>query len=200
MPSYENVPLLGQPSSVTRSDKESATEEKGPFVRLLQCFDCRTTELLPDFQGRADNDVILHEIDSKHGGHEEEIQRRHNRALHRVPQRVWERPKMREAIVKRMWEGTGFSPSVYAVRDTLKEDAVKCFIKHRRSVPCIDYRDDSKRLGNPQREARENFRKEFGRDMREISGGPRVYLCQYCPVEVKVQQKKQDLYGDDYGN
>lgn len=67
---------------------------------------------------------------------------------------------------------------VFALKDELKDDAQKCFIKHGRPTwpdkKCIDYHDDSKWLGTTERAEGEEFNVRQG------------YLCSFCPYEVNV--------------
>lgn len=165
------------------------------FLRLLQCFECKTVELLPDFEGPPEYDVVLHELDLKHGGHEEDVVRRHNRALHRIEKRYWENTRLRRQIHQQMWAGTtGFVPEYYATKDTLHEDALKCFSKHNRPDACSDWHSDSKRLGNPARAERAQVAREFHNDQLK-EGGPRVFLCDFCPVASKVMQRRREAAG-----
>lgn len=158
-------------------------------VRILQCFTCKTMEEVPDFVGLPDDDVFLQHIDEAHGGHTEQP---HHRALHRVESKHWENRRVRKQIVEQMWAGTkGFVPEYYATRNTLLEDAGKCFSKHHRQVPCLDYQDPSKRLGNPARRDRQRLAKELRRDVP--GGGPKVFLCNFCPVQTHVDQMKLAL-------
>lgn len=172
-------------------------------IRILQCFDCRTMQVMVDYPPDADPeyDVVLHDIDMDHGGQEEETARIHNRTVHRVQEAMWDQPRVRRSIVARMWEGTtGFAPSYYDAQNTLAEDAMKCWTAHRRpglasSHLCGDYHNDSKRIGNPARKERKALA-HILRDDNLINQGPKVYLCQFCPYESDVQRMKADKFGD----
>ena len=67
---------------------------------------------------------------------------------------------------------------VYALRDSVKEDAVKCHRKHGQphwpTKPCPDYRSESKSLG----------RKDMPEQYRQ-------FQCTYCPYQVGVDFEKQ---------
>jgi len=181
------------------ADAAAASRPMGPQLRLLQCWDCKTVEELPDFEGHPDNDVTLHYVDEKHGGRTEQP---HYRTLHRVEQRVWEDRAAKRQLIEGMWKDTtGFTPSYYDVKNTLQEDAVKCHIAHHRSVPCLDYRDSSKRLTNPTRSMRERLAKDMPRSFHGdrdaiAKGGPVTYLCDYCPVRVAVDYAKRKARGE----
>ena len=159
------------------------------FVRLLQCFSCRSVEVLPDFVGLPEDDVFLQYVDEKHGGLTEMP---HHRALHRVEKRHWDDRTTQRQIHTQMWADTkGFVPEYYAIKNTLQEDAAKCFAKHKRSIPCIDYQDRSKRIGNPAAGLRRALSKETRRDFN--SGGPKVFLCNFCAYQQVVDAKKLEL-------
>jgi hypothetical protein len=172
-----------------------------PQVRVLQCFDCKSVEVIPDYPPLAnpDHDVHLHYADEPHGGHTETP---HTRALHRVPSVVWDDLKMRRGVVKDMWATTsGFKPEYYDVKDTFKDDAAKCFTAHQRHVPCLDYMDSSKRIQPPTRSAREPLAKDmprsFGGDRDAIAmGGPTHYLCFFCPVQATVEHAQRKARGE----
>jgi hypothetical protein len=162
------------------------TVKTGPCLRLLQCWDCKSVEELPDFTGLPEDDVILQYADEKHGG---QTQQPHTRTLMRVEKAHWEDRTIRMQIHRQMWADTkGFVPEYYHTKSTMQEDAAKCFAAHRRSVPCIDYQDSSKRLGNPAASARRQLSRETGQDF--TGGGPKIYLCSFCPVQQAVDQAK----------
>jgi hypothetical protein len=75
----------------------------------------------------------------------------------------------------------GFDQWVYDSRNTFVEDALRCYVEHHRPKEgCIDYWDDSKRLGRPTPEGQSVLRENYklGR------GDP--HLCQFCPVHTFV--------------
>lgn len=157
-------------------------------IRLLQCMTCRSLEELPDFTGRPEDDVLLHYVDENHGGHTDNP---HDRALHRVEDKHWRDPAIRRQITREMWRDTkGFVPAYYDTRNTLLEDAAKCFKKHHFSVPCLDYQDPSKRIGNPASRLRKQVAKEMRRDASDFGPGPKVFLCNFCPVQSHVDRMK----------
>lgn len=172
----------------------------GPQVRLLQCFLCRSVEELPDFEGHPDDDVVLHYADERHGGSTEQP---HHRALHRIAAAQWNDLAIKKSVTKQMWEGTtGFTPGYYDVKNTLQEDAAKCFTAHRRQVPCIDWQDSSKILRAPTAAARRALAKELPRGMdidreRLAKGAPKQYLCSFCAVATHVEHAKRVARGLD---
>lgn len=183
------------------ADEAATIRSLGPQLRLLQCFECRTMEELPDYPREANpaDDVTLHYLDEKHGGRTENP---HHRIVLRVAKRVWEDRAIRRQIMEQAWETEkGFKPSYHDIKDTLKEDAVKCHIAHRRQVPCIDWRNDSKRLVAPtQRERKKiahDLPRSFQGDRGAIEhGAPVQYLCEYCPVASAVEYAKRKARGE----
>lgn len=180
------------------ADEAAASRPLGPQLRVLQCFECKTMEELPDFEGNPADDVTLHYLDQKHGG---SSQQPHHRTLLRVEQRVWEDRNAKKQIVEQAWTAEkGFKPSYYDIKDTLKEDAVNCHRAHQRQVPCIDWHDSTKKLTSPTSRDRAKLAAElprsFGGDRDAIAkGAPVQYLCDFCPVAVAVEHAKQKARG-----
>ena len=150
------------------------------MIRLLKCNDCKSTEEVPDFEGPAEYDVLLEHLVQRHrhpNGEE------HIGQLLRVERKHWDSPKIKREILSKMWLGTtGFDPEFYASKSTFQEDALKCFNQHQRpSEGCIDWKNSEKRLGNPSKLGWER--------------GPKVYLCDFCPVRAHVAKKVNDAKG-----
>lgn len=151
------------------------------MTRLLLCHTCKTIDELPDYSGPSEHDVLLdHAVEAHRFPNGEE----HIGKLATVPTADWENTTKRRAIeaeIKAAVQGnTGFPSEYYATRNTYQADALKCYSEHHRPKEgCIDYCDADKRLGNPTRAG--------------WQGGPRVFLCQFCPVEtwVKTQVRHQ---------
>jgi hypothetical protein len=166
-------------------------------MRLFICLSDKSIEALPDYAGPmvwdqdfkvevpAHDDLLEHVI----APHQQRGCIGH---LATVEDADWENPTKRAEIVKQIWTNaghTGFDPAVYAVRDTLSEDALKCYNAHRRPTDnCIDYRTRSKRLGNDLLDHDEKkLAKREGLKRREIR-----FLCEWCPYESVVNQKKDN--------
>ena len=68
-------------AAAVAADEAAASRSIGECIRILQCFECKTTEEFPDFPSTANpnDDATLHYIDEKHGGHSEMP---HHRAVH----------------------------------------------------------------------------------------------------------------------
>lgn len=174
---------LWRPDDPRFTDKgeQVVTADEGPQIRLLRCTHCRSLEELPDYQGDPRDDHLLDQLvldhQRRHPFHEET-----DAFLLRVSEEKWHNPRTRRSINNQIWadlKGTGLAPEYYASKNTFVEDANKCFIQHHRSIPCIDWHADRKRIGNPTKEG-----------WRE--GRVKVYLCDFCPAASKVAQARFD--------
>lgn len=176
---------------------------QGEHVRILQCFNCKTMEEMPDYPPDAnpERDVVLHAVDEKHGGH---TQQPHTRTILRIPKKVYDDRAARRQIVEQAWKDEkGFVPSYYDIKNTMVEDATKCFVEHRRHVPCIDYRDSSKKLRAPSQSDRDRLARDMsgaGRNKVDLDaikhGAPQQYLCDFCPVQVAVEHARRVERGE----
>lgn len=162
--------------------------DEGPQIRLLRCTHCRTLEELPDYQGDPRDDTVLDHLVHEHNRRHPNVDNK-DAYLLRVSERAWRNPKIGRRIHDKIWSDLkeqgllgGFVPEYYATKNTFVEDAVKCHDKHNRQVPCIDWRADHRRIGNPTKEG-----------WRE--GRVKVYLCDFCPVASKVMEAKRAAAG-----
>lgn len=149
-------------------------------MRLLMCRDCRTIEPLPDFDGPPEYDALLDHMVEAHKFPNGEM---HVGNLAQVPDEDWKNPERRQAIIQQATaRTTGLESEFYATKNTFEYDAMKCYGQHGRpDEGCIDWRDDKKRLGNPTK---------FGWQV-----GPKVYLCDFCPVRSWVATQKRHAAG-----
>lgn len=133
------------------------------MARLLQCTTCMVLERLPDFDGRAEDDGALNHALLPH--RTPDGQPHVGNLFVGIPDKALENMNAREKIEREIW---GAKAEFASYKDTLVEDAGKCYSDHGRpKLGCIDFRDDKKRLGNP----------------RTNSGyAGKVYLCDFCPV------------------
>lgn len=166
-------------------------------IRLLLCRDCKTTEVLPEYQGDPRSDSVLEYAASKHQYPNGE---RHFGRLYPVngvdEDRWHNNSEVREQILKKVWqeEGhTGLEPWVYSAVDTLKDDAMKCWKTRLMPESCSDFHSDKKLLTPPTAADR----KSEGMP-KWNKAGPQRYLCDYCPIRSVAEQKvrkAQGLYG-----
>lgn len=161
------------------------------FVRLLLCFECKTTEQIPDYEGpSAADDTLTYAIHP----HKYPTGTPHNGQLMRVEKKHWDSPSTRRAIENQIRESaghTGLDTEFYATKDTLAEDAMKCWAAHNRNPGCSDYKSSKKRLSA----GTDHERKKMGL----LPLASKTYLCDFCPVKSIVQQKvfeKRGLYND----
>lgn len=162
--------------------------DTGPQIRLLRCTTCRTLEELPDYQGDPRDDTVLDHLVHEHNRKHPNVDNK-DAYLLRVSETLWRNPKTGRKIHEQIWSDLkeqgvlgGFVPSYYDSKNTFVEDANQCFVQHRRSIPCIDWHADRKRIGNPTKEG-----------WRE--GRVKVFLCDFCPVASSVMQAKRSAAG-----
>ena len=173
-------------------DLKSSTYSKDEaMVRLLVCRNCKTIEELPDWDGDPRDDVLLNISVQKHQQPEEHIG-----LLFKFPIKYWAVPKVQEEIVKQIRGGSegldAFQKNFYATKMTFAEDAMSCYGEHNRPKgQCADYKSDKKVL-KPDSKAE---RKEAGLGNYEASSGPKVYLCDFCPVKSFNMQKHNEEKG-----
>lgn len=158
-------------------------------VRLLKCFNCKTIDELPDYEGNPEHDVLLDRlIADKHtnrGSGET-----HVGVLAKVDKKHWNVESTRKTIVKQMWsEDTGFDAEYYATRNTYREDALKCYAAHLRPQGgCPDWEHPAKLIKADTKQER----KEAG-----LTGKtPEIYLCRFCPVASHVRTQMRAERGD----
>lgn len=131
------------------------------MARLLQCNSCCSLEKLLDFDGHPDNDAVLQYALKPHRFPDGEPHV--GNLFTGIPDAALENMAAREQIEKELW---GAKAEFAAFKDTLVEDAAACYNRHQRpKLGCIDYKDDSKRLGNP-------------RTKSQAAG--KVFLCDFC--------------------
>jgi len=161
--------------TVGRMSQDAATDAK---IRLLRCDVCKTLEEIPDFDGPPEYDVILQVTLSRHRtpeGHP------HIGRLIDVPERAWNMPKLREALLTQIHDGISkgaaeFDSSYYDIQNTFREDAMACYSLHNRPKGgCPDFNSERKQL-KPDTSAE---RRDAGLDGR---GMPVIHLCSFCPV------------------
>lgn len=177
------VPILGQ-------DKKS-TE---PQIRLLLCQTCGSIEELPDFVGPPEHDHLLIISVDRHrfpSGDE------HIGALFKVDVSIWSNYEAKKKIIEQMRGGVSkglgeIDEAYYDTKSTFHEDAMKCYSAHQRPKgQCPDYRSDKKvLLPNTSQD-----RKDLGLTPVHKVGGPKNYLCDFCPVKVFNITKTREMQG-----
>jgi hypothetical protein len=156
-----------------------------PAMRLLFCSRCKTLEELPDFTPRhkMDVDPLLEELVRRHNvrdpmahGGEETLPL----SLMHVDEKTWmeNRPEIIKGIKEKHPKVADDADFVLDSVNTFKEDAMACYIRHRRPEQCVDYRDSSKRIGRPTAEGQ--------RAMKDLPKQNDPYLCDFCPCQTAV--------------
>ena len=183
------VPILGE------NDLPSAERQlpgDGPQIRLLFCFNCKSLEELPDFEGNPRDDYLLEILIERH----ESAGVKHAGQLMKVPLQLWSVETVKEEITKQIYAkgAPGFDalmPGFYDTKATFAEDAMACWKQHLQPKgQCPDYGSEKKRLiPNTVKE-----RKELGLSPA-TEGGPRIFLCQFCPVHVYNVRKQREAAG-----
>lgn len=165
-------------------------------MRLAYCYHCKTLSKLADYLGPSADDRLLQDwidrhmhgipIDRHPGGRifpmgEPELAIAPNLTLLSEREQEIDRDLFERAAVETVKAVLAQQQHDVLVefRDELKEDAVKCFNKHRRPTACVDYHASHKKLG--------------GRGQKDDE---LAYLCTYCPVESVVTVRKRAQRGD----
>jgi len=162
-------------------------KDDGPKIRLLYCYQCKSIEELPDFEGRPEDDTLLELLIEKH----ESAGVKHMGFLSKIGVKLWTQEKFRKQIIENLRTKVGggladIDPEYYFTKATFADDAMKCYSLHLRpTAGCPDYASDKKKLV-PKTQSE---RKELGLSAATSS----IYLCDFCPVKshVVTQQRKQ---------
>ena len=181
-----DIPLLGS----------RQMEHKGPLIRLLRCLVCNTWEELPDWEGAVEEDFLLEVSIEKHKFPSGEP---HVGKLFKVPVSYWAHPEKRKAVLTQLGQGGSVGldaldpdKAFYDTKMTFAEDAMTCW-RSRLSPKdgCGDYQTPQKRI-LPKTAAE---RKELGLPSPEDAPGPKVYICNFCPVHSAVTTRKRQILG-----
>lgn len=179
------VPILG------------STPKKDPKdfdVRLLHCLVCDTIEELPPYEGPPELDYLLQIAVEPH---KFESGLEHVGKLYSIPLKAWANQEAKREVIRQIKGGGSLGlaeidESYYDTRSTFMEDAMKCYQAHNKPKDgCGDWQRADKRLVPQTHKAR----KEAGMERPEDAPGPKTYLCDFCPVRVAVEHRKQKLLG-----
>ena len=177
-----NVPLLGK--------KDVPQNE--PMFRLLFCLVCQTLEELPPYDGEPELDHLLSIAVETHVFPSGEP---HKGKLFVLPLRAWAKPESKKEIIRQIKGGGSaglaeVDDTFYESRSTFMEGAMECYQRHNKPKDgCADWQDKSKLLiPNTVKE-----RKAEGLGRYQDEAGPKTYLCNFCPVSIAVNQRKQKL-------
>lgn len=159
-----------------------------PTMRLLFCNACKSLEEVEDYEGPLEVDPLIEQLVRKHN--ERAPMEHGGRDLRASPMRIAVVPDIkwatdREEIIKQINNENrkvGFDAWVYEATNTYSEDALRCYSDHHRPKQgCIDWWDESKRIGRPTEEGQAAVKDQYKLGQRD------PHLCQYCPVASFVQ-------------
>lgn len=161
-------------------------------IRLLVCRTCTTIEELPDYAGNPSDDVLLNISVERHQRPEP-----HTGLLLKFPLKYWAVPKIKQEIIGQIQQGSQgldvFGTRFYETKMTFSEDAMTCYGQHNRPKgQCPDYKSDKKLL----KPGTDKERKDAGLS-KSGQKGPKVYLCDFCPVKsynMKKHNQQSGLY------
>lgn len=182
------VPILGQGQPADNGQVREI-KDTGPKIRILYCWNCKTIEELPDFEGRAEDDVLLEMTVERH----QSSGVPHQGTLFKIGVKLWSVESIQKEIIKQIRNKASggldeLDPGYYSTRSTFYEDAMKCYSKHLRPAEsCPDWKSESKRLIPKTHE----LRKEAGLPSPAQSVGTKVYLCDFCPVKSYYMTKQR---------
>lgn len=169
-----------------------AVDPNQTFVRILVCHVCRSIEEIPDYDGPHEYDQLLN---YKTAPHQFDSGTPHKGLLLRIPEKDWNKHEYKMSVIERIEElvragqGEGLGAPVYDLKSTFKEDAFHCWSKeHLRptDIGKCDYHKENKALYADTKAER----KAEGMDI-SLAARPKHYLCDYCPLQSIVDQKKR---------
>lgn len=170
--------------------------ERGNKLRLLFCNACKTLEELPNYDGKDEVDPYVEQIVFKHN--ERDPMSHGGDHLKASPIRIYvvlekEWSTNRAGVLKLINNENrkvGLDAEVSEAMNTYSEDALRCFSDHHRPQQgCIDYWDESKRIGRPTEEGR------AARKSNPKLGETDPHLCQFCPVHTFVTTERRYAAG-----
>jgi hypothetical protein len=179
--------------------KKAEVDPNEPMMRLLKCRRCKTVDEVPGYdgpdggEGTEEFDHLLKFFTDQHkakGCVRDDLD------LITFPVRFWVIPKVKEGIIAQLQQGAEgldvFGTNFYATKENFSADAMTCWVReHNQTKDCSDYKSEKKELkpGTAKERMVAGLEKE-GR-------GPKVYLCDFCPVKSLIQVKayqKKGLY------
>mgnify|MGYP006271821273 CR=1 FL=1 len=188
------IPILGQGNNAADQGTYTEIKDEGPKIRLLYCYNCRTIEELPDFEGHPDDDVTLQVLIDRH----ESAGIPHTGFLSKIGVKLYSRPEVRKQVIENLRNRVGggladIDPDYYTTKATFFDDAMKCFNLHLRPAEgCYDWRSKNKRLVP---KGTDDIRKELGLESAAKSESTKVFLCDFCPAKSFYVDKKNEATG-----
>jgi hypothetical protein len=151
-------------------------------VRLFVCRTEQSIQQIPwyPFNAPPEHDDTRNYLLQLHAGHVVD--------WGDVLESQWNNPRQRVQITKEIvramgaGEGEGLGAEFYSVKDTFKDDAMKCWKAHNRTTDCGDWHNDNKRLYIDTR----GDRREIGLSVKN-QDRPNTFLCDFCPMASIIQ-------------
>lgn len=160
-------------------------------MRLLFCQTCKTLEEIDDLgydlvEGEVDplvEALVLKHTQKDAMGHGSSHMNQSPFRLINVDDLEWATERERLIrLINTENKKVGFDGWVYESMNTFADDALKCYSAHHRPKQgCIDWWDESKRIGRPTVEGQQAVKDLPGLGDRD------PHLCQYCPVASYVR-------------
>ena len=171
--------------------KKAEVDPNEPMMRVLKCIRCRSIEEVPGYEGpeggenTAEYDLTMKFFTDQHVS---KGCKRDDLVQYTLPVRFWMIPKVKEGIIEQLKEGSKgldvFGTNYYETKENLSADAMNCWMReHNQPQDCLDYKSDKKQL----KAGTDKERIALG--LPVLNNGPKVYLCDYCPVKSIVQKK-----------
>lgn len=148
--------------------------------RLLACYGCNVAFKVPSLDQDPHNDVLDRLVEQHQHWELPESKRRGMLFGLDISEEQWEALDLKKAVNQELAQ---FQHEMSDVRDTLKEDAAACFLRHGNPVwpqePCIDVFTDAKRIGRVVKDKDEQ-----------------LFLCAFCPYISSVTTDIRFRRGD----
>ena len=114
-----------------------------------------------------------------------------------LPLRAWAKIESKKEIIRQIKGGGSkglaeIDESFYDSRSTFLEGAMECYGRHNKPKDgCNDWHSKEKLL--IPKTVKERKAEGMARYQDEV--GPKTYLCDFCPVSIVVNKRKQKLLG-----
>jgi hypothetical protein len=179
--------------------KSAKVDPNEPMMRLMKCLKCKTIDEIPGYSGPEGGENTVEFDEALRFFVDQHIDKgctnRDDRVIYYLPVRFWVIPKVKKGILKQIQQGAEgldiFGTNFYATKENFTADAMTCWIAHKQTKDCGDYKNDKKLL------KADTAKERLDAGLEKESSGPKVYLCDYCPVKSIVQEKafkQQGLY------
>jgi hypothetical protein len=172
-------------------------------MRLLYCRTCSSLEEVPDLDhelGEGEVDPLVEYLVQKHTerdpmGHGDVSMQTSPFRLPVVDDEEWKNNRAQVIkVINESNKSVGMDGWVYEATSTYAVDAGKCYNAHNRPKEgCIDWWDDSKRIGRPTAMGKSALKEGYKLGQND------PHLCQWCPVFTYVQTQvnfKAGMYKD----